>query len=98
VSAHAPPPPLCRRSSAETERSFSVPTVEFVYKHDPAAINVPDSRGQTPLHLAAALDRRDVLALFLAQDDTDDMIRDQTGKTCFEVAATPEAASQISGN
>lgn len=26
------------------------------------------------------------------------MIRDQTGKTCFEVAATPEAASQISGN
>ncbi|KWU44499.1 hypothetical protein RHOSPDRAFT_18065, partial [Rhodotorula sp. JG-1b] len=77
-------------------RCAKLPTVEFVYKHDPTAINVPDSRGQTPLHLAAALDRRDVLALFLAQDDTDDMIRDQTGKTCFEVAATPEAASQIS--
>lgn len=78
-------------------RTAPVPTVEFVYTHDPAAINVADSRGQTPLHLAAALDRRDVLALFLAQDDTDDMIRDHAGKTCFEVAATPEAASQISG-
>ncbi|BGP57314.1 hypothetical protein JCM8202v2_004954 [Rhodotorula sphaerocarpa] len=77
-------------------RCAKLPTVEFVYRHDPSAVNVPDSRGQTPLHLAAALDRRDVLALFLAQDGTDDMIRDQSGKTCFEVAATPEAASQIS--
>ncbi|GAA5952324.1 hypothetical protein JCM21900_003782 [Sporobolomyces salmonicolor] len=70
-------------------------TVDFVYKHHPASVNAQDARGQTPVHLAAALDRRDVLAFFLAQENVDDMIRDLSGKTCLEVAATPEAAGVI---
>ncbi|GAA5910494.1 OSBP family protein [Sporobolomyces salmoneus] len=71
-------------------------TVEFVAKQLPNSINSPDSRGQTPLHLAAALDRRDVLPLLLEVDGVDDMVRDQSGKTCLEVASTAESAGIIS--
>ncbi|GAA5934756.1 OSBP family protein [Sporobolomyces koalae] len=70
--------------------------VEFVAKHVPSSINAQDSRGQTPLHLAAALDRRDVLPFLISLDGVDDMIPDQSGKTCFEVASTAEAAGIIS--
>ncbi|GAA6017217.1 hypothetical protein JCM11491_001856 [Sporobolomyces phaffii] len=71
-------------------------TVEFVAKQLPNSINSQDSRGQTPVHLAAALDRRDVLPLLLESDNVDDMVRDQSGKTCLEVASTAESAGIIS--
>ncbi|GAA5871264.1 hypothetical protein JCM16303_000699 [Sporobolomyces ruberrimus] len=71
-------------------------TVEFVAKQLPNSINSQDSRGQTPLHLAAALDRRDVLPFLLEIDTVDDMVRDQSGKTCLDVASTAESAGIIS--
>ncbi|GAA6003099.1 hypothetical protein JCM10207_001988 [Rhodosporidiobolus poonsookiae] len=77
-------------------RCAKLPIVELVYKRQPQTINAQDARGQTPLHLAASLDRRDVLSYLLVQDDVvDDSIRDRSGKTCLEVAATPEAAGVI---
>ncbi|GAA6060031.1 hypothetical protein JCM10212_001028 [Sporobolomyces blumeae] len=77
-------------------RCAKAPTVEFVAKHVPSSINAQDSRRQTPLHLAAALDRRDVLPFLLGLESVDDMVRDQSGKTCLEVAASAEAAGLIS--
>ncbi|GAA6042875.1 hypothetical protein JCM8097_007204 [Rhodosporidiobolus ruineniae] len=70
-------------------------TVELVFKQQPQTLNSQDARGQTPVHLAAALDRRDVLSFFLGSSEVDDMVKDASGKTCLEVAATAEAAGII---
>ncbi|GAA5919977.1 hypothetical protein JCM6882_004144, partial [Rhodosporidiobolus microsporus] len=76
-------------------RCAKLHTVELVFKHQPQTVNAQDARGQTPVHLAAALDRRDVLAFFLNEDEADNMVKDASGKTCLEVAATAEAAGII---
>ena len=71
--------------------------MELVLKHQPALLNAQDARGQTPLHLAAQLNRVDVVALFLLQEQVDDMIRDHHGKTALDVAGGPDTATLISG-
>ena len=86
----------CAAGVAQSDSSNVETTVEFVAKQLPKSINSQDSRGQTPLHLAAGLDRRDVLPLLLEVDGVDDMVRDQSGKTCLETASTAEAAGIIS--
>lgn len=60
-------------------------------------LNSQDSRGQTPLHVAASLNRTDVVSLFLAQDDVDDMVKDSQGKTCSEVGGGSDVVGLISG-
>lgn len=74
------------------------PTVELVLKHQPSALNAQDSRGQTPLHLAAQLNRVDVVAAFLLQEQVDDMIKDHFGKTALDVAGGPDTATLVSGS
>lgn len=73
------------------------PIVELVLNFNPAWVNAQDGRGQTPLHLAAALNRVDIVALFLLQDSVDDMIRDFMGKTAADVAGGPDTSTLISG-
>lgn len=73
------------------------PIVELVLKHNPAWVNAQDGRGQTPLHLASALNRVDIVALFLLQESVDDMIRDSMGKTAADVAGGPDTSTLISG-
>lgn len=77
--------------------SVTDPTVELVLKHQPRSLNAQDARGQTPLHLAASLNRVDVVALFLLEEQVDDMIKDNSGKTALEVAGGPDTATLISG-
>lgn len=66
-------------------------------KHQPASLNAQDARGQTPLHLAATLNRVDVVALFLLEENVDDMVRDNLARTPLDVAGGPDTATLISG-
>lgn len=75
----------------------TVPSVEHVLQHSPASINAQDAKGSTPLHLAASLNRADVVQLFLQSTLVDDSIRDVGGRTCTEVGGGSEVAGIISG-
>jgi ankyrin repeat protein len=57
----------------------------------------PPSSGTTPLHLAAALGRADVVNLLLEQDGIDDTLRDISGKRCRDVAKAKDVIRAIDG-
>ncbi|KAK9464695.1 Oxysterol-binding protein-domain-containing protein [Lipomyces arxii] len=75
-------------------------TVEFIISsNNPAVdINGVDSDGNTPLHLAAALGREDVVQLLLDQPGINDTVPNSGGRQPFEVCRYPELsqAMQIS--
>lgn len=73
------------------------PTVELVLQSCPFMLNAQDARGATPLHIAASLNRMDVVSLFLAQEDIDDSIKNVEGKTCADAGGGSEVAGLISG-
>ncbi|KAH6904642.1 hypothetical protein BKA70DRAFT_1153845 [Coprinopsis sp. MPI-PUGE-AT-0042] len=60
----------------------------------PNGVHPPGSR-TTPLHLAAALGRVDVVNLLLEQDGIDDSLKDSNGKTCKEVARSKDIVRAI---
>ncbi|EIN03462.1 hypothetical protein PUNSTDRAFT_147045 [Punctularia strigosozonata HHB-11173 SS5] len=63
-------------------------TVNLVLSHkaiSPNAVHPPGSR-TTALHLAASLGRADVVRLLLEQEEIDDTLRDEKGKTAVDVA------------
>ena len=57
----------------------------------------PPGSGTTPLHLAASLDRVDIVNLLLEQDGVNDSLRDANGKTCKAVARSREVVKAIDG-
>ncbi|SGZ10341.1 BQ5605_C108g13201 [Microbotryum silenes-dioicae] len=59
-------------------------------------LNAQDPRGQTPLHVAASLNRTDVVALLLLDDKIDDAVKDCQGKTALESASSADTAKLIS--
>lgn len=67
----------------------------FVLEHRPDDLNIQDGLGQTPLHIASALGRSDLVSVLLAQPNIDDGIADNASRTCFELAATPEVSRLI---
>lgn len=68
----------------------------MVLQRCPYLLNSRDPRGQTPLHLAVALRRPDVVALLLAQPAIDDMQRDHDGLTCTDVpGADPDVVQLV---
>lgn len=73
-----------------------VSTVELVFQNSPNSVNSQDSKGFTPLHLAAMLSRLDVVNLFLASDIVDDTIKDLNGRTCLDLAGNSDIAGAIS--
>lgn len=77
-------------------RVASIAVFPLVLQHRPNDLNIQDRQtGQTPLHLACALARTEIVAILLAQPDIDDMIRDENGKTCLDCAATAEPARLV---
>ncbi|SCV69967.1 BQ2448_1361 [Microbotryum intermedium] len=77
-------------------RCAKYPVVEAVLKQAPDCLNAQDPRGQTPLHVAASLNRMDVVALLLLDDKIDDAVKDCQGKTALESAASADTATLIS--
>lgn len=71
-------------------------TVELVFQNSPNSVNSQDSKGSTPLHLAAMLSRLDVVTLFLSSDIVDDTIKDINGRTCLDLAGNSDIAGAIS--
>lgn len=57
----------------------------------------PPGSGTTPLHLAASLNRVDIVNLLLDLDGVDDGLRDANGKTCKDVARSKEIVKAIDG-
>ncbi|KAG0143072.1 hypothetical protein CROQUDRAFT_96759 [Cronartium quercuum f. sp. fusiforme G11] len=77
-------------------RCATFPIIQLVLHHSPSNhINVQDSNGQTPLHIAALLGRSDVVSLLLNNNSIDDSIKDGEGKTCLEVSKNSETAKLI---
>ncbi|EGF99292.1 uncharacterized protein MELLADRAFT_45770 [Melampsora larici-populina 98AG31] len=77
-------------------RCASTQTVQLVLSNSsPKHLLTQDASGQTPLHVACALGRTDVVALLLAQPQVDDSIRDLDSKTCLEVCKHPEVAKLV---
>ncbi|KAH9810195.1 Oxysterol-binding protein-domain-containing protein [Melampsora americana] len=77
-------------------RCASTQTVQLVLSNSkPKHLVTQDTSGQTPLHIACALGRSDVVALLLAQAQVDDSIRDHDSKTCLELCKHPEVAKLI---
>ncbi|SGY27552.1 BQ5605_C124g13324 [Microbotryum silenes-dioicae] len=77
-------------------RCAKYPVVETVLKQVPGCLNAQDPRGQTPLHVAASLNRTDVVALLLLDDKIDDAVKDCQGKTALESASSADTAKLIS--
>ncbi|KAH6904649.1 oxysterol-binding protein [Coprinopsis sp. MPI-PUGE-AT-0042] len=72
-------------------------TISMLLAHraiSPNGVHPPGSR-TTPLHLAAALGRVDVVNLLLEQDGIDDSLKDSNGKTCKEVARSKDIVRAI---
>lgn len=78
-------------------RCAEYPTVQLVLSHKTLDINAPEAQqGWTPLHIAASLDRANVVQLLLEQPGINDMKRDKDGKEPLEVSS-PEVAQVIQG-
>ncbi|KDE07698.1 hypothetical protein MVLG_02157 [Microbotryum lychnidis-dioicae p1A1 Lamole] len=77
-------------------RCAKYPVVETVLKQVPGCLNAQDPRGQTPLHVAASLNRTDVVALLLLDDKINDAVKDCQGKTAHESASSADTAKLIS--
>ncbi|KAH9475771.1 Oxysterol-binding protein-like protein 1 [Psilocybe cubensis] len=78
-------------------RCGSVQTVALLLAHraiSPNGIHPPGS-GTTALHLAASLGRADVVNLLLEQENIDDSIRDNQGRTCRDVARNKDVIRTI---
>ncbi|EJD53857.1 hypothetical protein AURDEDRAFT_157107 [Auricularia subglabra TFB-10046 SS5] len=78
-------------------RCASYDTVKLLLANraiNPNGVHPPGS-GTTPLHLAAALARDDIVALLLEQPGIDDTLRDTQGKTCREVARGKDTIAVI---
>ena len=76
-----------------------VQTVALLLSHraiSPNGIHPPAS-GTTPLHLAASLGRLDVVNLLLEQENIDDSLRDNQGRTCRDVARGKDIVRAIDG-
>ena len=89
---------LCGQGTVLTDRAVAE-TISMLLAHraiSPNGVHPPGS-GTTPLHLAAALGRVDVVNLLLEQDNIDDSLRDSNGKTCKEVARNKDVARAIDG-
>lgn len=77
-------------------RCASTQTVQLVLSNSSSKhLVTQDPSGQTPLHVACALGRTDVVALLLAQPQVDDSIRDHDSKTCLELCKHPEVAKLV---
>lgn len=75
-------------------------TVQLLLSHkaiSPNGVHPPGS-GTTALHLAASLNRVEILALLLDQQDIDDTLRDSHGRTCRDVAKGREAIKVLQGD
>lgn len=57
----------------------------------------PPSSGTTPLHLASAIGRCDIVNLLLEQPGIDDTLRDRRGQTCRDVAKGKDVVRAIDG-
>jgi ankyrin repeat protein len=77
-------------------RTSKLAVVELVVSQCPLLVNTQDSKGQTPLHVAAAMNRADVVTLLLSRPDVDDTIRDNAGCT-FNDLASGQTVSIITG-
>ncbi|KAJ7770761.1 hypothetical protein B0H16DRAFT_1365216, partial [Mycena metata] len=75
-------------------RCASLDTIALLLSHraiSPNGIHPPSS-GTTPLHLAAALGRADVVDLLLEQEGVDDTLLDREGKSVRDVAREREGS------
>ncbi|KAK9356700.1 Oxysterol-binding protein-domain-containing protein [Lipomyces doorenjongii] len=72
-------------------------TIEFVLASGDShiEINGVDSDGNTPLHLAAALGREDIVSLLLNRPDINDTIANSAGKQPVELCRYPELAQAM---
>lgn len=75
-------------------------TVTLLLSHraiSPNGVHPPGS-GTTPLHLAASLDRCDIVNLLLEQPGIDDTLRDGRGQTCRDIAKNKDVIRAIEGS
>ncbi|TKY86449.1 hypothetical protein EX895_004598 [Sporisorium graminicola] len=73
---------------------FNIIAFLLNYKH--VDLNAVDAQhGNTPLHIASASGRDDVVQLLLEQPDIDDSKLNKDGKDALAVARSPEIAQQI---
>lgn len=80
-------------------RCASSETVTLLLAHraiDPNGVHPPGS-GTTPLHLAAATGRADVVRLLLEQDGIDDTKLNALGRNCRDLAKGKDTAKAIDG-
>jgi hypothetical protein len=86
---------LCLRTS----HSPPAQTVALFLSNRAISVNGvhPPGSGTTPLHIAASLARVDIVKLLLEQDDIDDTLRDDQGKTCRDVAKSRDVVRAIDG-
>ncbi|KAK9368997.1 Oxysterol-binding protein-domain-containing protein [Lipomyces kononenkoae] len=72
-------------------------TIEFILAYADAHVDINglDSDGNTPLHLAAALGREDVVSLLLNRPDINDTITNSAGKQPVELCRYPELAQAM---
>lgn len=75
-------------------------TVSLLLSHraiSPNGVHPPGS-GTTPLHLAASLERCDIVNLLLEQPGIDDTLRDNRGHTCRDIAKSKDVIRAIEGS
>jgi ankyrin repeat protein len=90
---------MYNRSRTSTEY-FTVETVTLLLSHraiSPNGVHPPGS-GTTTLHLAASLDRCDIVNLLLEQPGIDDTLRDGRGQTCRDIAKNKDVIRAIEGS
>ena len=74
-------------------------TVALLLSHraiSPNGVHPPGS-GTTPLHLAAALGRVDIVNLLLEQDSINDTLRDAQGRSVKDVARGKDVVRALQG-
>ncbi|KAK9473185.1 Oxysterol-binding protein-domain-containing protein [Dipodascopsis tothii] len=75
----------------------SAETVEFILKanHPLVSVNSQDADGNTPLHLAAAQGRADVVSVLMQQPEINDTVANNAGKQAVELCRGADLAQAM---
>ncbi|TIB77885.1 hypothetical protein E3Q23_01066 [Wallemia mellicola] len=76
-------------------KAANPPTISYLLSLDSIDPNEVDQDGNTALHIAASINRADVVELLLQNDAINDSVRNNNARTAFEICKSESCASII---